>query len=104
MRFKYIVNQPPNPMIANKARIAYKQSFLVLCFVSFFQFFFQVHCIALQPTETQEQPIDPNILKNASPSALQNYLKDKNQNQSQPGEDIHKKNLILRNENKVGRG
>ena len=90
-------------MFANKARIAYKQSFLVLCFVSLFQFFFQVQCKAQQPTETQEQPIDPNILKNASPSALQNYLKDKNQNQSQPGEDIHKKNLILRNEVKVAK-
>ena len=90
-------------MFANKARIAYKQSFLVLCFVSLFQFFFQVQCKAQQPTETQEQPIDPNILKNASPSALQNYLRDKNQNQSQPGEDIHKKNLILKNEVKVAK-
>ncbi|MDB5223776.1 MAG: hypothetical protein JWN83_2443 [Chitinophagaceae bacterium] len=87
-------------MLANKARIAYKQSFLVLCFVSFFQFFSQTYCNAQVPTEPQEQPIDPNLLKNASPSALQNYLKDKNQNQSQPGEDIHRKNL-LKNDNKV---
>ncbi len=86
-------------MSANKARIAYKQLFLALCLVSFSQFFFQTNCIA-QITDPQEQPIDPNLLKNASPSALQNYLKDKNQNQSQPGEDIHKKN-ILKNDTKV---
>ena len=86
-------------MIANKARIAYKQLLLIFCFVSFFQFFLQMYCNA-QITDPQEQPIDPNLLKNASPSALQNYLKDKNQNQSQPGEDIHKKN-ILKNDSKV---
>ena len=88
-------------MLANKARFAYKRLFLILLLVSFFQFSFQTYCEAQVPTEPQEQPIDPNILKNASPSALQNYLKDKNQNQSQPGEDIHKKNLLLRNDNKV---
>ena len=86
-------------MIANKARIAYKQLLLIFCFGSFFQFFLQMYCNA-QITDPQEQPIDPNLLKNASPSALQNYLKDKNQNQSQPGEDIHKKN-ILKNDTKV---
>jgi protein involved in polysaccharide export with SLBB domain len=86
-------------MLANKARIAYKQAFLVLCFVSFFQIFFQTFCNA--QTEPPEQPIDPNLLKQASPSALQNYLKDKNQNQSQPGEDIHRKNTLSKNESKV---
>jgi protein involved in polysaccharide export with SLBB domain len=99
VRFKYIVNQPPNPMIANKARIAYKQLLLILCFVSFFQFF--VNTCSAQVTDPQDQPIDPNQLKNLSPSALQNYLKDKNQNQSQPGEDIHRKNPLLKNESKV---
>ena len=88
-------------MLANKARFAFKQSFLFLSFVSFSLFFLQCYSNAQVPTEIQEQPIDPNLLKNASPSALQNYLRDKNQNQSQPGEDIHKKNLLLRNENKV---
>ncbi len=90
-------------MFANKARVAYKRLFLILSFVSFLQFLCQIDCQAQPPTETQEQPIDPNLLKNASPSALQNYLRDKNQNQSQPGEDIHKKNLLLRNENKVAK-
>ena len=87
-------------MSANKARIAYKQLFIVLSLVFFFQFFFQTNCQAQVPPENQDQ-VDPNILKNASPSALQNYLRDKNQNQSQPGEDIHKKNLIPRNDTKV---
>lgn len=88
-------------MIANKARFAYKQSFLFLSFILLFLVFVQTYSYAQVPTEIPEQPIDPNLLKNASPSALQNYLKDKNQNQSQPGEDIHRKNLLLRNENKV---
>src|SRR4028119_100224 len=89
-------------MFANQARIAYKQAFLVFCLISLFQFFFPAYSKAQVPTELPEQPIDPNLLKNASPSALQNYLKDKNQNQSsRPGEDVHRKNLLLRNENKV---
>ena len=87
-------------MIANKGRIAYKQLLLIFCFVSFFQFFLQNNGHA-QVTDPQDQPIDPNQLKNLSPSALQNYLKDKNQNQSQPGEDIHKKNPFAKNETKV---
>ena len=86
-------------MFANKARIAYKQAFLVLCFVSFFQIFLHTSSKAQVPTEPQDQPIDPNLLKNASPSQLQDYLKDKNQ--SNPGEDIHRKNLLLKNETKV---
>ena len=88
-------------MIANKARLALKQLFIVFCLVCFFQFFFQIDCKAQLPTETQEQPIDPSLLKGASKSALENYLRDKNQNQSQPGEDIHRKNPLLRNEVKV---
>ncbi len=89
-------------MLANKARIAYKQAFLVLCFVSFLQFFSPTYGKAQVSPEPQDQPIDLNLLKNASPSALQNYLKDRNQNQSQPGEDIHKKNL-LKNETRVAK-
>lgn len=86
-------------MLANKARIAYKQAFLVLCFVSFLQIFLTAYSKAQQPTEPQDQPIDPNLLKNASPSQLQDYLKDKNQ--SNPGEDIHRKTLLQRNDTKV---
>jgi protein involved in polysaccharide export with SLBB domain len=87
-------------MIANKGSIVYKQLLLIFCFVSIFQFFLQNNSYA-QVTDPQDQPIDPNQLKNLSPSALQNYLKDKNQNQSQPGEDIHKKNPFAKNETRV---
>ena len=90
-------------MLANKARIAYKQAFLILCFVSFFQLFLQIDCKAQQPTELPEQPIDPALLKSLPPSALQDYLRDKNQNQNKPGEDVHRKNQPLRNETKVYR-
>ena len=74
------MNQPPNPMIANKARIAYKQAFLVLCLVSFFQIFLPGYSKAQQPTEPQDQPIDPAILKkyanqlSLSKSILQAYI------------------------------
>lgn len=88
-------------MFANKARIAVKQLLLSLACVSFFLIFFTLSAKSQQPPETQEQPVDPNLLKGASKSALENYLRDKNQNQSQPGEDIHRKNPLLRNETKV---
>jgi protein involved in polysaccharide export with SLBB domain len=88
-------------MFANKARIAIEKSFIILCLISFFQFS-GFDCIAQPPTETQEQPIDPNLLKGASKSALENYLRDKNQqNPSQPGEDIHRKNALLKNDTRV---
>lgn len=90
-------------MFANQGRIVSKQLFLILFFISFSQIFLHTYCKAQVPTEPSEQPIDPNLLKNASPSQLQNYLKDKNQNQTQPGEDIHKRNLLLKNENKVAK-
>ncbi|MGI8581381.1 MAG: SLBB domain-containing protein, partial [Chitinophagaceae bacterium] len=96
------MNQPPNQMIANKSRFAYTRTFLVLCFVSFLHFFLNSYCEGQQLPETTDQPIDPNLLKNASPSQLQNYLKDRNQSPLQPGEDIHRKNL-LKNDNKVVR-
>ncbi|MGH2648432.1 MAG: SLBB domain-containing protein [Ginsengibacter sp.] len=35
-------------------------------------------------------PIDPNALKNASPSELQDFLKDNNSTQKKAGEDVHK--------------
>lgn len=88
-------------MFANKVRVACKPLFLLLCFLIILLSFLPDKVSAQQIPETQDQPIDPNLLKNASPSALQNYLKDRNQNQSQPGEDVHKKNAFLKKENKV---
>ncbi len=42
------------------------------------------------PTETQDLPIDPNALKNASAKDLENLLRDNNQSQVKAGEDMHK--------------
>ncbi|MDQ2862194.1 MAG: SLBB domain-containing protein [Bacteroidota bacterium] len=42
-----------------------------------------------QITDLPDLPIDPNALKNASPSELQSYLRDNNQ-QKKAGEDVHK--------------
>ena len=47
-------------------------------------------------------PIDPNALKNASPSDLQNYLRDNNQ-QKKAGEDIHKTLSDLKNKNVIAK-
>lgn len=80
--------------------------------VSFLIFFILLSSIyskevyAQVPTEIPDLPIDPNALKNASSSELQNYLKDYNQPVQKPGEDIHKgllqndKNLINKDSTK----
>src|SRR6185312_3004582 len=51
------------------------------------------------PVEQGDVPIDPNALKNATPSDLMNYLKDNNQQSQKPGEDIHKSNQDNSNKN-----
>ncbi len=90
-------------MPENNGSIVYKKLFLLLFLLSFFQFFLYNYCKAqITPDIPEQQPINPNDLKNASPSQLQDYLKDRYQVQQNPGEDIHKKNL-LKNENKVFR-
>ncbi len=53
------------------------------------------------PTETPDLPIDPNALKNATQSELQNYLKDNNPQQKKAGEDVHKNASDFRNKNVV---
>lgn len=42
------------------------------------------------PTEQDDLQIDPNALKNASPSELINFLQDFNQQKQKAGEDVHK--------------
>ncbi len=78
-------------MFANKRSIVYRQLFLSVLFLSFFQFCLLISCWAQIPDPNEQ--IDPNLLKQASPSALQNYLKDKNQSQDKAGEDIHNKRI-----------
>jgi protein involved in polysaccharide export with SLBB domain len=55
------------------------------------------------PAETPDLPIDPNALKNASPSDLQNFLKDNNQQQKKAGEDIHKSISDVGNKNVIAK-
>jgi protein involved in polysaccharide export with SLBB domain len=72
-------------------------------FLLFFPIFFSLVSInsvyAQVPTEQGDVPIDPNALKNATPSDLMNYLKDNNQQSQKPGEDIHKSNQDKSNKN-----
>ena len=74
-----------------KTKIARKKYIcLTLIFTAFF-FFFSSQIVSAQIiTDPDDLPIDPNALKNASPSDLQNYLKDYNQQGKKAGEDIHK--------------
>ncbi|MFL5810867.1 MAG: TonB-dependent receptor domain-containing protein, partial [Flavisolibacter sp.] len=69
----------------------YKHLLLSLFFLGFSLIFLPKVADAQPPVE--EQPIDPNQLKNASPSQLeqlQKYLQDKNQPQQNPGADVHR--------------
>jgi protein involved in polysaccharide export with SLBB domain len=74
-----------------KTKIARKKYIcLTLIFTAFF-FFFSSQIVSAQIlSDPDDLPIDPNALKNASPSDLQNYLKDYNQQGKKAGEDIHK--------------
>ena len=55
------------------------------------------------PSEQEDLPIDPNALKNASPSELMNFLKDFNQQNQKPGEDVHKTLSELSNKNIISK-
>lgn len=55
------------------------------------------------PAEVQDLPIDPNALKNASPSELQNLLRDNNNSQKKAGEDVHKNLTALQNKNVIAK-
>ncbi|MEO7393933.1 MAG: SLBB domain-containing protein [Chitinophagaceae bacterium] len=56
--------------------------------------------IAFAQVPAEDLPIDPNALKNASPSDLQNFLRDNNQDKK-AGEDIHKSLTDLKNKNVI---
>ncbi len=85
---------------------AVKKCVLFLIFFILLSSIYSEEVYAQVPTETPDLPIDPNALKNASSSELQNYLKDYNQPGQKPGEDIHKgllqndKNLINKDSTK----
>ncbi len=71
---------------------AAKKFFFILAFMGVSLLFNSKNLQAQVITELPDLPIDPNALKNASPSELQSYLKDFNQRQQnrKPGEDIHR--------------
>ena len=73
-----------------KADFACKKYFLLIFFTAFIFLSSNDTVYAQVLPDTQDLPIDPNALKNASPSDLQNYLKDYNQQNQKAGEDIHK--------------
>ncbi len=85
-----------------KEKPACNRSFILLLVSVFFIFFINNNIYAQVPSELPDLPIDPNALKNASPSDLQSYLRDNNQ-QKKAGEDIHKSISDLTNKNVIAR-
>ena len=81
-------------MIFLRDRILHKTSFSKRFLPYLFSVVF-ITCFSFTGLKAQVVPeipdINPEALKNASPSQLQDYLKDKNQNLQNPGEDIHQK-------------
>jgi protein involved in polysaccharide export with SLBB domain len=71
--------------------IAFKKIFVSLACVAFLSLFSFTNVNAQLPGQDDLQ-IDPNSLKNASPSELINYLQDFNQQKQKAGEDVHKIN------------
>jgi len=72
-------------------RSIFKSIFLSIFFLGFSLVFFP-NVLNAQVTPPEDQPIDPNQLKNATPSQLdqlQRYLQDKNQTQQNPGADLN---------------
>ena len=67
-------------------------------FLLFFSILFSASGVFAQ-VPTEDLPIDPNALKNASPSDLQNFLRDNNSQDKKAGEDIHKNLDDLKNKN-----
>ncbi len=76
-----------------------RKTFFLLLFPIFLSLVSIKSVYAQIPTEQGDVPIDPNALKNATPSDLMNYLKDNNQQSHKPGEDIHKSNQDNSNKN-----
>ena len=86
-----------------KGKFACRKSFILILFSVFFILFLNNNIYAQVPSETPDLPIDPNALKNASPSELQNYLRDNNQQPKKAGEDIHKNLSDLKNKNVIAK-
>lgn len=85
-----------------KETFACKRAFMLILFLAFF-ILFSNNIYAQIPAEVQDLPIDPNALKNASPSELQDFLRDNNNPQKKAGEDIHKNLIDLQNKNVIAK-
>lgn len=62
----------------------------LFCLFSCFIILFTADISSAQVTDLPDLPIDPSALKNATPSQLEDYLRDNNNNQKKAGEDVHK--------------
>ncbi len=76
---------------------ALKKLFILLISAVFLSTFTYSSAYAQLPSEQDDLQIDPNALKNASPSELINFLQDFNQQKQKAGEDVHKINATLPN-------
>ena len=86
-----------------KETFACKRAVMLIVFSVFFVLFISNDIYAQIPTETPDLPIDPNALKNASPSELQDFLRDNNNSQKKAGEDVHKNLADLKNKNVIAK-
>lgn len=86
----------PYIMCFPQEKITLKTIFLLLFFSTLF-------CAsgAFAQVPVEDLPIDPNSLKNASPSDLQNFLRDNNSPEKKAGDDIHKSLEDLKNKNVI---
>lgn len=94
-----------NPLTMNLLKTGFScKKTVILLFFSVFLSLFTFHSVYAQvPADQGDVPIDPNALKNASPSDLMNYLKDYNQQSQKPGEDIHRSNPEISNKNIISK-
>ncbi len=90
-------------MIFSKETSACKRAFMLILFSTFFTLFIGNYIYAQVPTEIPDLPIDANSLKNASPSELQELLKDNNNPQQKAGEDVHKNLEELKSKNVIAK-
>jgi len=90
-------------MIFSKETFACKRACLLILFSVVFTLFTSNVLYAQVPTDVPDLPIDPNALKNASPSELQDFLRDNNNTQQKPGEDVHKDLEVLKNKNVIAK-
>ncbi len=88
-------------MCFSKGKFGHRKSFLLILVSLLFFLCLTIDSYAQLPTETPDLPIDPNALKNATQSELQNYLRDNNPQQKKAGEDVHKNSGDLKNKNLV---